>query len=365
MSMTIVAMGPSRVPAGTATRADATGADDGFATVFGNVLNGAAASPPGPGSPAPATEAPVVAGQPGEAQPATGQPGEAQPATAPPATTAPAAPKRRGPAHERDADTGPSAEVVPPGIAAVPVPAVQQQAVPVETATAGEAPGPAVQAVDATAPAKPADRPQATELSTSDIPNGVEPGTPAKATPARHHAGEATATGAAPAPAPVPPNATPTVAPTAPTDAATPTAPAAPASPADQLAMRLVPLRKGPDGIHRLTVHLNPVDLGPVSVLAEIRGTDIHLQLAGATEAGRQALQAALPLLRKELQDAGFGSCAMDVQQDTPQGQRQEQQPTSRYGQPDRRGDSESGQAKREPLYQQPKSTRTGLDLHV
>jgi hypothetical protein len=89
-------------------------------------------------------------------------------------------------------------------------------------------------------------------------------------------------------------------------------------SPAAQLAAALPAAHRGADGIHRLTVHLNPDELGPVSVLAEIRGGEIHVHLAGGTEVGREALRAALPELRRELQDAGFTATSLDVQQDAP-----------------------------------------------
>jgi flagellar hook-length control protein FliK len=97
-------------------------------------------------------------------------------------------------------------------------------------------------------------------------------------------------------------------------------------TPAEQVAMRLVPLRRGPDGVHRLTIHLNPEDLGPISVVAEVRGGAIAVQLHSATEAGRAALQASLADLRQSLIDGGFGSCALDLQQGDPsQGQSQPQ----------------------------------------
>jgi flagellar hook-length control protein FliK len=50
-----------------------------------------------------------------------------------------------------------------------------------------------------------------------------------------------------------------------------------------------------------------------VSVVAEIRGGDIHLHLAGATEAGREALRAALPQLREDLRNAGFSGSTLDL----------------------------------------------------
>ena len=109
-------------------------------------------------------------------------------------------------------------------------------------------------------------------------------------------------------------------APGAPPTSGAPPASGAPLPPASQVAMHLVPLRLDADGIHRLTVHLHPADLGMVSLVAEIREGSVHLQLAGATEAGREALRAALPDLRRELQQGGFARCSLDLGPGTPQG---------------------------------------------
>jgi flagellar hook-length control protein FliK len=84
--------------------------------------------------------------------------------------------------------------------------------------------------------------------------------------------------------------------------------------------MHLIPLRRDADGIHRLTVHLHPADLGMVSLVAEVRHGEVHLQLVGATEAGRDALREALPALRRDLQQGGFSECSLDLGQNTPQG---------------------------------------------
>jgi flagellar hook-length control protein FliK len=83
--------------------------------------------------------------------------------------------------------------------------------------------------------------------------------------------------------------------------------------------MRIAPLRLDADGIHRLTVQLHPVDLGPVQVVAEIRGGDITVQLTSGTDAGNDALRDALGDLRRELQDAGFGNTTLDLRQGNPQ----------------------------------------------
>jgi flagellar hook-length control protein FliK len=67
-----------------------------------------------------------------------------------------------------------------------------------------------------------------------------------------------------------------------------------------------------------LTIHLNPVDFGPISVTAEIRNGEVHVHLAGATDAGREALRAALPDLRKELQQSGLNTLSMDSGREDP-----------------------------------------------
>jgi flagellar hook-length control protein FliK len=95
---------------------------------------------------------------------------------------------------------------------------------------------------------------------------------------------------------------------------------------ATQVAMVLTPLRKGPDGVHRMTIQLSPGDLGPVSIVAEVRDGAIAVQLAAGSEAARVALQAALPDLRQDLRDAGFGQCTLDLHQDRDRPGNQSQQ---------------------------------------
>ncbi|WP_020608212.1 flagellar hook-length control protein FliK [Actinokineospora enzanensis] len=84
----------------------------------------------------------------------------------------------------------------------------------------------------------------------------------------------------------------------------------APTQNAHRLATELTPLR-GHNGDHTITVHLHPVDLGPVVVTARISGGDIRLDLGSATAAGREAIRAALPELRAELESAGYSSCVL------------------------------------------------------
>nr|BFE65564.1 hypothetical protein GCM10020063_100900 [Dactylosporangium thailandense] len=84
---------------------------------------------------------------------------------------------------------------------------------------------------------------------------------------------------------------------------------------APQLVSVLSPLRKGPDGVHRMTVRLDPEELGPVSIVAEVRDGSISVHLRADRETGQAALQAALPQLRQDLSSAGFAQCALELNQ--------------------------------------------------
>jgi hypothetical protein len=85
--------------------------------------------------------------------------------------------------------------------------------------------------------------------------------------------------------------------------------------PAAQIAMKLAPLRVGPDGTHQMTIHLNPEELGPISVVAQVRGGELSVQLTGSTQAGREALKEALPQLEQQLRDGGFETLAVNVRE--------------------------------------------------
>ena len=88
---------------------------------------------------------------------------------------------------------------------------------------------------------------------------------------------------------------------------------------------RIVPLRLDADGVHRLTVNLHPVDLGPVQVIAEIRNGEINVQLSSSTDAGHESLRSALEDLRRELQQSGFSNTSLDLRQGNPQDQARQQ----------------------------------------
>jgi flagellar hook-length control protein FliK len=143
-------------------------------------------------------------------------------------------------------------------------------------------------------------------------------------------ASQSDATGA-PTPGPIvgPPVGPVPTAPTAPaTPAAAPPPPSTPVPgpPATQIAMRIAPLRLEADGVHRLTVNLHPVDLGPVQVVAEIRNGTVNVQLSGATDAGTDALRNAMDELRRELEQSGFGNTTVDLRQGSGQQEQARQQ---------------------------------------
>ncbi|MFZ5851505.1 MAG: flagellar hook-length control protein FliK, partial [Actinomycetota bacterium] len=80
------------------------------------------------------------------------------------------------------------------------------------------------------------------------------------------------------------------------------------------------PLRRGPDGVHRLTVRLHPDELGEVGVTVTLRGGRVDLALVSGSDSSREVLRAALPDLRRELTAGGLVAGFLDVRADTPNG---------------------------------------------
>ncbi|MFN3865162.1 MAG: flagellar hook-length control protein FliK [Demequina sp.] len=89
---------------------------------------------------------------------------------------------------------------------------------------------------------------------------------------------------------------------------AAPAAQSTPASPAlaPQLAPQFAHLRQLPHGEHVLTVTVNPEHFGPVKVVVHITADGASVQLLSPTEAGREALRAALADLRRDLAATGM-----------------------------------------------------------
>jgi flagellar hook-length control protein FliK len=67
------------------------------------------------------------------------------------------------------------------------------------------------------------------------------------------------------------------------------------------------------DAVHKMTVEVSPEGLGPVKITAEVSGGALHVSLAGASEAARHALKAAVGDLQRELSGSGFTQTTVDV----------------------------------------------------
>lgn|GEM_PF-3471490 len=74
-------------------------------------------------------------------------------------------------------------------------------------------------------------------------------------------------------------------------------------TPGQQLVRVLVPLRSGPDGVHQLTVGLQPEGLGTVRATVVVADGALTVRLSTADAAARQALQHAMDDLRRHLGD--------------------------------------------------------------
>jgi flagellar hook-length control protein FliK len=60
------------------------------------------------------------------------------------------------------------------------------------------------------------------------------------------------------------------------------------------------------DGIQRAELHLNPTEMGPVSIQITLDGTQARVDFGADVAATRQAIEAGLPELASALRDAGF-----------------------------------------------------------
>ena len=73
---------------------------------------------------------------------------------------------------------------------------------------------------------------------------------------------------------------------------------------AHELGLSLAVLAK--DGVQTAELHLNPADMGPVSVQIVMDGTQARVDFGADMAATRQAIEAGLPELASALRDAGF-----------------------------------------------------------
>lgn len=250
-------------------------------------------------------------------------------------------------------------------VPATPAAPVAQSPVPSTTAgipNPGRQPAPAVSLPSGFTPVPPAADHPAAPLPGPHVDARTAAPTPGATLTAAPAGGDPAAAALGSAAQPVVPVATAAAPETSPAAPATPAS--APASPAQQIALHVTPLRRAPDGVHRMTVHLHPAELGPVSLVAEVRDNGIHLQLAGATETGREALRGALTELRRELQEAGFVNCSLDLREDTPQGGSAFRSDSSAVPAPTGRSEPVASTPIPEPALPRPNGSHQ-LDLHL
>lgn len=115
----------------------------------------------------------------------------------------------------------------------------------------------------------------------------------------------------------------PATVPTATVEAAPHTAPAAPAEAARtatpvpalhrQLFAPIATLAVTPHGERTLNVKVAPDSLGPITVTAQLGGDGLRVDLTASTDAGREALRAMLPELRRELAATGHASLSINT----------------------------------------------------
>jgi flagellar hook-length control protein FliK len=86
---------------------------------------------------------------------------------------------------------------------------------------------------------------------------------------------------------------------------------------AQSLGVHLSVLAK--DGIQRAELHLNPAEMGPVSVQIVMDGTQARIDFGADVAATRHAIEAGLPELASALRDAGFTLAGGGVSQHSGQ----------------------------------------------
>ncbi|HET6600197.1 MAG TPA: flagellar hook-length control protein FliK, partial [Burkholderiaceae bacterium] len=106
---------------------------------------------------------------------------------------------------------------------------------------------------------------------------------------------------------------------------------------AQALGVQLSVLAK--DGVQRAELHLNPADMGPVSVHIVMQGTQAHIDFGADLAATRQAIEDGLPGLAGAMRDAGFTLAGGGVSQHSSH----RDDGSSRHGSAPRRVDGHEG----------------------
>ncbi|CAN5919887.1 hypothetical protein BH11PSE8_BH11PSE8_44270 [soil metagenome] len=97
------------------------------------------------------------------------------------------------------------------------------------------------------------------------------------------------------------------------------------------------------DGIQHAELHLNPTDMGPVSVVIAMDGTQARIDFGADVAATRHAIESGLPELASALRDAGFTLTGGGVSQQASQQQSSSGRGDGRGGDGEGRSRSVSG----------------------
>lgn len=217
--------------------------------------------------------------------------------------------------------------------AASPVDSGEAGATPAPTTgTGGAAPAPAAAGAQAAAvPTTPSLAPQTATTGASAEAAPSAAGAPSASTRPEPPKADPVAAPAAPQPLPGldrPPTAQPVAAPA-------PSTPAPQTTLGAQLARPVFTLAAAGAGEHVMTVHVTPDTLGPVTVRAHVGGEGVRVELFAPTDAGRDALRAILPDLRRDLGGAGLTGTLDLSSQNQPAPQHDA--PGGRHGAPEGR----------------------------
>ncbi len=87
------------------------------------------------------------------------------------------------------------------------------------------------------------------------------------------------------------------------------------------------------EGVQQAEIHLNPADMGPISVRIALDGTQAHVNFGADSAATRQIIEGGLPELAASLRDAGFTLSGGGVHQQARGQGRDGDGPSGRAGQ--------------------------------
>ena len=106
----------------------------------------------------------------------------------------------------------------------------------------------------------------------------------------------------------------------------------------------------------RIRVHLEPVQLGPVTIDVEVKGDHVRAVIETATRAAQRVLEAATSRIRAALEAQGYTLDRLDVRHDGQASSESPDQPDDG----DRREDA--GEDGRRPRYRSPVLTEQNAD---